>query len=91
MCEINSFRQTSFQDKICGVARCNEQTSLSNKPLSQITTSRERVTRDCCTLGMACAQAVAMRGAPSAARRLIAAPRNQQPFRFDPHVFDRDF
>ena len=44
-----------------------------------------------CTLGMACAQAVAMRGAPSAARRLVAAPRNQQPFRFDPHVFDRDF
>jgi hypothetical protein len=40
---------------------------------------------------MACAQAVAMRGAPSAARRLVAAPRNQQPFRFDPHVFDRDF
>jgi hypothetical protein len=33
---------------------------------------------------MACAQAVAMRGAPSAARRLVAAPRNQQPFRFDP-------
>ena len=32
-----------------------------------------------------------MRGAPSAARRLVAAPRNQQPFRFDPHVFDRDF
>ena len=44
-----------------------------------------------CTLGMACAQAVAMRGAPTAARRLVAAPRNQQPFRFDPHVFDRDF
>ena len=44
-----------------------------------------------CTLRMACAQAVAMRGAPSAARRLVAAPRNQQPFRFDPHVFDRDF
>jgi len=44
-----------------------------------------------CTLGMACAQAVAMRGAPSAARRLVAAPRNQPPFRFDPHVFDRDF
>jgi hypothetical protein len=43
------------------------------------------------TLGMACAQAVAMRGAPSAARRLVAAPRNQQPFRFDPHAFDRDF
>ena len=41
-----------------------------------------------CTLGMACAQAVAMRGAPSAARRLVG---NQQPFRFDPHVFDRDF
>jgi hypothetical protein len=44
-----------------------------------------------CTLGMACAQAVAMRGAPSAARRLVAAPRNQPPFRFDPHVFERDF
>ena len=44
-----------------------------------------------CTLGMAGAQAVAMRGAPSAARRLVAAPRNQQPFRSDPHVFDRDF
>ena len=44
-----------------------------------------------CTLGMACAQAVAMRGTPSAARRLVAAPCNQQPFRFDPHVFDRDF
>ena len=44
-----------------------------------------------CTLGMACAQAVAMRGAPTAARRLVAAPRNQQPFRFDPHEFDRDF
>ena len=23
--------------------------------------------------------------------RLVAAPRNQQPFRFDPHAFDRDF
>ena len=34
---------------------------------------------------------VAMRGAPSAARRLVAAPRNQPPFRFDPHVFERDF
>ena len=44
-----------------------------------------------CTLGMACAQAVAMRGAPSAARRLVAAPRNQPPFRFDPHVIERDF
>ena len=44
-----------------------------------------------CTLGMTCAQAVAMRGAPTAARRLVAAPRNQQPFRFDPHEFDRDF
>jgi hypothetical protein len=44
-----------------------------------------------CTLGMACAQAVAMRGAPTAASRLVAAPRNQQPFRFDPHEFDRDF
>jgi hypothetical protein len=40
---------------------------------------------------MACAQAVAMRGAPSAARRLVAAPRNQQPFHLDPHAFDRDF
>ena len=40
---------------------------------------------------LACAQAVAMRGAPSAARRLVAAPRNQQPFRFDPHEFDQDF
>ncbi len=29
--------------------------------------------------------------APSAARRLAAAPRNHQPFRFDHHVFDRDF
>ena len=44
-----------------------------------------------CTLGMACAQAVAMRAAPSSARRLAATPRNHQPFRFDPHVFDRDF
>ena len=31
-----------------------------------------------CTLGMARAQAVAMRSAPTAARRLVAAPRNQQ-------------
>jgi hypothetical protein len=44
-----------------------------------------------CTLGMACAQAVAMRGAPTAARRFVAAPRNQQSFRFDPNEFDRDF
>ena len=40
-----------------------------------------------CTLGMACAQAVVMRGAPTAARRLVAAPRNQQPHRSDPHEF----
>jgi hypothetical protein len=44
-----------------------------------------------CTLGMACAQAVAMRGAPTAARRLVAAPQNQQPSRSDPHEFDRHF
>jgi hypothetical protein len=37
-----------------------------------------------CTLGMACAQAVAMRGAPTAARRLVAAPQNQQPSHSDP-------
>jgi hypothetical protein len=40
---------------------------------------------------MACAQAVAMRGAPTAARRLVAAPQNQQPSRSDPHEFDRHF
>ena len=44
-----------------------------------------------CTLGMACAQAVAMRGAPTAARRLVAALRNQQPYRSDPHECDRHF
>jgi hypothetical protein len=44
-----------------------------------------------CTLGMACAQAVAMRGAPTAARRLVAAPQNPQPSRSDPHEFDRHF
>jgi hypothetical protein len=44
-----------------------------------------------CTLGMACAQAVAMRGAPTAARRLVAAPQNQQPSRSDPHEFDQHF
>ena len=31
------------------------------------------------TIGMACAQAVVMRCAPTAARRLGAAPHNQQP------------
>jgi hypothetical protein len=40
---------------------------------------------------MACAQAVAMRGAPTAARRLVAALRNQQPYRSDPHECDRHF
>jgi hypothetical protein len=48
-----------------------------------------------CTLGMACAQAVAMRGAPTAARRLchslVVAPQNQQPSRSDPHEIDRHF
>jgi hypothetical protein len=44
-----------------------------------------------CTLGMTCAQAVAMRDAPTAARPLVAAPQNQQPSRCDPHEFDRHF
>ena len=44
-----------------------------------------------CTLGMACAQAVAMRSAPTAACRLVAAPQNQQPPRSDPREFDRHF
>jgi hypothetical protein len=43
------------------------------------------------TLGMACARAVTMRDAPTAARRLVAAPQNQQPSRSDPHEFDRHF
>ena len=43
-----------------------------------------------CTLGMACAQAVVMSGAPTASRRL-ASPQNQQPSRSDPHEFDRHF
>jgi hypothetical protein len=63
----------------CGVVLSINKSSLSEEP------------ENLSTLGMACAQAVAMRGAPSAARRLVAAPRNQQPFRFDPHAFDRDF
>ena len=44
-----------------------------------------------CNLAMACAQAVAMRDAPTAVRRLVAAPHNQQPYRTDPHEFDRHF
>ncbi len=30
-------------------------------------------------------------GSGSVSSYLVAAPRNQQPFRFDPHAFDRDF
>jgi hypothetical protein len=35
--------------------------------------------RNRCTIGMACAQAAAMRGAPTTARRHVAAPRNLPP------------
>ena len=45
-----------------------------------------------CTLGIAYAQAVAMRGAPTAARRLVAAPRNPHPTAMIPtSVCDRHF
>ena len=40
---------------------------------------------------MSSAQAVALRGAPTTARRLVAVPHNPQPFRFDQREFDRDF
>jgi hypothetical protein len=35
--------------------------------------------RNRCTIGMACAQAVALRVAPTSARRHVAAPRNLPP------------
>ena len=34
-------------------------------------------------------RAMCLRGNPTTARRLVAAPRRQQPFRFDPHESDR--
>ncbi len=37
------------------------------------------------------AQAVAMRCAPTAARHLVASPRNQKPYHYDPHECDRHF
>jgi hypothetical protein len=40
-----------------------------------------------CTIGMACAQAVVLRGAPTTARRHVAAPRNLPPLHmaYDEH------
>ena len=38
-----------------------------------------------------CAAPPRQRGAPTAARRHVAAPQNQQPSRSDPHEFDRLF
>jgi hypothetical protein len=43
--------------------------------------------RNRCIIGMACAQAVSLRGAPTTARRLVAAPRNLPPL----HMANDDF
>ena len=42
------------------------------------------------TTGMACAQAVALRGAPTAARRHVAAPRDPPPLHMAYHEHDRN-
>jgi len=42
------------------------------------------------TIGMACAQAVALRGAPTTARRHVAAPRRPPPLHMAYHDHDRN-
>jgi hypothetical protein len=58
--------------------------SATNHPLSGaqrgvLSPPRRLLPPHRCTIGMACAQAAALRGAPTTARRHIAAPRNLLP------------
>ena len=43
-----------------------------------------------CTIGMECAQAVVLRGAPTTARRHVAAPRNLPPLNMAYDEYDNE-
>jgi hypothetical protein len=88
--ERESEADTTVEEEPSAEQPCHRLASPTSKPMTTLQLLATRLChrlgvffyRNRCTIGLACAQAIALRGAPTTARRHVSAPRRRPP----PHL-----